>query len=129
MLEFKFDIDEEVNNLVFNIMEKRGMFDTEEADIVADFEQFNVKREESGLELVTFEEFLTFIGFDKGFEENTDHSLHKLNDIDLIEDYVEDENSEGVFVGDFSDTEDGAISIVEEGFTISDDDLNLDDLS
>ena len=131
MSEFKFDIDEEVNNIVFNIMARKGMFNTDGLDIDVAFEQFNIERKESGLAPVTFDEFLelTNQGYDEDIAEIEDVEIESgdYDGLNYIDDYDLDDNA--VCIGDFSDSDDGIKKIVENNVIISDEDLNLDDLS
>lgn len=87
-----FDIDSEVDSIVFGIMAARGMIDNEIIDfgetdedeliVEAEFEQYNEEREEQGLEPVTLDEFKR----EKGY------IINEIEDYEgPIDEYAEDE--------------------------------------
>lgn len=102
-LEFKdFDIDAEVDSLVFNIMMQNSMGleedeitdITDDIDFYEELEQVNTERVKNGEEPLTLEEFLDMIGYKV---DNLD-VLDKEND---EEDLEWEEYDEGVYTDDY----------------------------
>ena len=106
-LEFKdFDIDAEVDSLVFNIMMQNSMGleedeitdITDDIDFYEELEQVNTERVKNGEEPLTLEEFLDIIGYkvdnldvlDKENDEE-DLELEEYDEEVYTDDYIEDD--------------------------------------
>lgn len=106
-LEFKnFDIDAEVDSLVFNIMMQNSMSLeedeitdlTDDIDFYEELEQVNIERVKNGEETLTLEEFLDMIGYkvdnlDELDKENDEEDLEwgEYDEEVYTDDYIEDD--------------------------------------